>query len=513
MNSRLRAISFSNPIFLIFYALIFSVGAFLLIRSFAAPPATPSVYLEPSTRTLPINTTFTVALRASSGTTPVNAIQANISYPAALLDFVSIDSTGTAFSVEAQSTGGTGTITIARGNTTAQTGDMQVANITFRTRTTSGAAAVAFTAGTSLVNATTNTNILPSLASTFGGTYTIDATAPTVSITTPTNGSTIGVGTNNAITASASDNSSITNVQILIDGATVATLTTSPYTYTWNTSGASKTTHTIQARATDPYGNTATSSLITVTVADRTAPSVSITAPANNATVSGGSVNIAATSTDNVGGDGVARVEFYVDGTLRSTDTTSPYAYTWDSRTVSDGSHSLTARSYDNAVPANMATSSAVNVTVDNADRTAPSTPGSLTVTSRTLNSISLSWTASTDNVGVTGYRIQRAGVTVATVGATTLTYTNSGLTNGTNYTFTVQAIDAAGNASTAATVSTSTIRLIPGDVNSNGVVDIFDLSLLLNRWGTTDVTADLNQNGIVDIFDLSILLTNWGQS
>ena len=49
------------------------------------------------------------------------------------------------------------------------------------------------------------------------------------------------------------------------------------------------------------------------------------------------------------------------------------------------------------------------------------------------------------------------------------------------------------------------------GDLNSDGKVDIFDLSTLLTRWGTSDATADLNKNGSVDIFDLSTLLSNWG--
>jgi hypothetical protein len=49
------------------------------------------------------------------------------------------------------------------------------------------------------------------------------------------------------------------------------------------------------------------------------------------------------------------------------------------------------------------------------------------------------------------------------------------------------------------------------GDVDGDGDVDIFDLSILLTRWGSADPAADINDNGVVDIFDLSILLTNWG--
>ncbi|MEX0621393.1 MAG: PA14 domain-containing protein [Candidatus Woykebacteria bacterium] len=49
-----------------------------------------------------------------------------------------------------------------------------------------------------------------------------------------------------------------------------------------------------------------------------------------------------------------------------------------------------------------------------------------------------------------------------------------------------------------------------PGDINGDGLVNIFDASILSSRWGTNDPDADLNGNGIVDIFDASILAANW---
>ncbi len=49
-----------------------------------------------------------------------------------------------------------------------------------------------------------------------------------------------------------------------------------------------------------------------------------------------------------------------------------------------------------------------------------------------------------------------------------------------------------------------------PGDINGDGVVNIFDASILASRWGTNDPDADLNGNGVVDIFDASILASNW---
>jgi hypothetical protein len=93
---------------------------------------------------------------------------------------------------------------------------------------------------------------------------------------------------------------------------------------------------------------------------DTTPPTVSITAPLNGATVVG-TVSINATASDNIG---VTKVEFYVDGALKSTDMTSPYSYSWDSTSVANGSHSLTAKAYDAAL--NVGTSTAVGVTVNN---------------------------------------------------------------------------------------------------------------------------------------------------
>ncbi|GIJ50406.1 hypothetical protein Val02_72920 [Virgisporangium aliadipatigenens] len=83
-------------------------------------------------------------------------------------------------------------------------------------------------------------------------------------------------------------------------------------------------------------------------------------------------------------------------------------------------------------------------------DTTAPSAPTGLASPAQTSTSISLSWNAATDNVGVTGYRVLRGGTQVATT--STPSYVDTGLTAGTSYTYAVQAVDAAGNASPAST-------------------------------------------------------------
>jgi endonuclease I len=84
-------------------------------------------------------------------------------------------------------------------------------------------------------------------------------------------------------------------------------------------------------------------------------------------------------------------------------------------------------------------------------DTTAPSVPSSLTSPSKTATSVSLSWNASTDNVGVTGYEVYRGTTLVTTV--TTTTYNVTGLTASTAYSFSVKAKDAAGNKSASSSV------------------------------------------------------------
>jgi hypothetical protein len=80
------------------------------------------------------------------------------------------------------------------------------------------------------------------------------------------------------------------------------------------------------------------------------------------------------------------------------------------------------------------------------ADTQAPSIPANLTVTGLSSSQVTLSWSAATDNVGVTGYRVYRNGTLVASPATTSVSIT--GLSASTQYSFTVSAVDAAGNAS-----------------------------------------------------------------
>src|SRR5204863_268576 len=138
--------------------------------------------------------------------------------------------------------------------------------------------------------------------------------------------------------------------------------TTAPYAIAWDTTTASNASHTLTAVARDAAGNTTTATAITVTVLnDTTPPTVSLTAPASGATVSG-TTTISANASDNVG---VVGVQFRLDGAnVGVEDTTAPYAIAWDTTTASNASHTLTAVARDAA--GNTTTAAAVTVTVAN---------------------------------------------------------------------------------------------------------------------------------------------------
>lgn len=109
--------------------------------------------------------------------------------------------------------------------------------------------------------------------------------------------------------------------------------------------------------------------------------------------------------------------------------------------------YSFTVRARDAAGNVSASTA-ALNVTTSLPDTTAPTAPTGLTASSVTSNSASLAWTASTDNVGVTGYDVYNG--TTLTTNVTTTSATVTALAPSTSYSFTVRARDASGNVSAA---------------------------------------------------------------
>src|SRR5437899_1148240 len=103
------------------------------------------------------------------------------------------------------------------------------------------------------------------------------------------------------------------------------------------------------------------------------------------------------------------------------------------------------------------ANSASASITI--ADTTPPTTPTGLTAAAAGSTGANLSWTASTDNVAVSGYIVRRNGVQVAT--PTTTSFADTGLAAATTYSYTVAARDAAGNISpNSASLSITTLSV-----------------------------------------------------
>ena len=192
---------------------------------------------------------------------------------------------------------------------------------------------------------------------------------------------------------------------------------------------------------------------------DTTPPMITLTAPAEAATISG-TVTLTATATDNIG---VTKVEFYDNSSLIGNDTSSPYEVSWDSRSVPNDSHLITARAYD---AADNASSDANTVSVRNGDTQAPSKPGNVQAVALSYKTVKVTWSPSTDNVAVTGYTVTRDGVPVADLGVVK-EYTDTELAANTSYEYKVLAFDAAGNKSPLSSGAIVKTLAVDGDTQA----------------------------------------------
>lgn len=206
-------------------------------------------------------------------------------------------------------------------------------------------------------------------------------------------------------------------------------------------------------------------------------PTATLTAPANNATYNtGATITLSANAADSDGT--VTQVQFFRGTTSLGVDTSAPYSVAWSNAAA--GSHALKAVATDNNGATG--TSALVNITVNNVqnpDTTAPGVPTGLASPSKTSSSVTLSWNASTDNVGgsgVAGYDVYRNG---GLVGSSTGTgYTDTGLAASTAYAYRVRARDNAGNASAQGTQISVTTSATGGGGGSKRVLGYFA------QWG-----------------------------
>ena len=196
------------------------------------------------------------------------------------------------------------------------------------------------------------------------------------------------------------------------------------------------------------------SKIIPSTGPDKISPTVAITSPSNKAAVSG-NVSIIANASDNVK---VSKVEFYVNGILKSSVSASPFVYVWNTSALPDASYRLTARAYDAA--GNNATSKLVKVNLknDGKDMLAPE----ITITNpenedKVSGTVKISATAK-DNIAVTGMRcyIDDLMIGSSSSGSITCNWDSTKTATGIR-TIRVKALDAAGNVANRSIVVTVT--------------------------------------------------------
>ena len=267
-----------------------------------------------------------------------------------------------------------------------------------------------------------------------------DTTAPATPTgvsASPTSSSSIAVSW-----SASTDNVGVTGYTVYRDGALLVGLPASALSYT-DTALEPSSEHVYTVDAFDAAGNHSpqSSPVSATTPPDTTPPS----APTGLAVtgLSDSQVNLGWNpSTDDVA---LAGYTIYRDGVELGTVEAGVNGYV-DSTVTLATSYTYTIDAFDVAGNHSSLSSPVVVSTPGPPDTTPPSRPTGLAATVVSSTRVDLSWNASTDDVGVTGYTVYRDGSRIGTVGGATLSYSDTTVLPGNDYTYTVDAFDAAGN-------------------------------------------------------------------
>ncbi len=253
----------------------------------------------------------------------------------------------------------------------------------------------------------------------------------------------------------------------------------------------------------------------TLDVAHPISPNPDTTAPSQVTGLSASAISTSqidlswSAASDNIG---VTGYNVYRGGNLIATTTGTSYS---DTGLNSGTTYSYSVSAFDAAgnegTQSNAA--SATTNTPPPTDTTAPSQVTGLSASAISTSQIDLSWSAASDNVGVTGYNIYRGGNLIATTTGTS--YSDTGLNSGTTYSYTVSAFDAAGNEgaqSNAASATTNTPPPSNDDViMDNHVENVKSYKAdkqKLKLKSTIDGTVSGSPTNIIISFDFDQALT-----
>jgi chitodextrinase len=280
----------------------------------------------------------------------------------------------------------------------------------------------------------------------------------------------------------STDNVGVTGYYVYLNDAPLATTTSTSFTHSGLKVG---TTYNYRVSAYDAVPNhSAWTSPVSVTLADTQAPTVPTGLSAS--AVSSTEIKL----TWNASTDNVAVTGYYVYLNDQPLATTTSTSFT-HSGLKAGTTYSYRVSAYD-AVPNHSAWTSPVSVTI--ADTQAPSVPTGLTGAAISSTEIRLTWNASTDNVGVSGYYVYLNDAPLAT--ATSTSFTHSGLKAGTTYNYRVSAYDAVPNHS----AWTSPVAVTMPDMTAPSVV-ITSPQDGARISGTITISASASDNiGVVGV-------------
>ena len=171
-----------------------------------------------------------------------------------------------------------------------------------------------------------------------------DTQAPTISIASPTGGKVSAVV---PVDVNYSDNVGVTRAEFYVNGSKVASDDTSPFAFAWDTALYGDGTYTLVAKSYDAAGNVGTSPAVSVSIGnDSITPVIASLNPANGATISPSKQTVSASATDN---QKVAKLSLTIDGKEVAITYGGTVSYSWNTRKVSSGEHTLTVRAWDAA--------------------------------------------------------------------------------------------------------------------------------------------------------------------
>jgi chitodextrinase len=235
----------------------------------------------------------------------------------------------------------------------------------------------------------------------------------------------------------ATDNVRVTGYEVFRNGVSLGLTTATSRAFT---ALAPATTFSLTVRARDAAGNVSALSapLSVSTLPDTAAPSVPASLTPTLVTISGFNFRWSA-ATDNVA---VTAYEVFRDGVAQPLVAAPATSFAFTGLALNTP-YTITVRARDAA--GNFSALSVPRIVSTLADTTPPTVPAGLVASATTINSFTLSWNASTDNVGVTAYEVFRGTVSLGLVNSPALTLALTGLAPNTGYSMRVRARDAAG--------------------------------------------------------------------